>query len=141
MKLFFEAGTVSAADESFAAKYSLASEALQAGRRPSSSRELNELQELQDWHEMGEPEPPPKRRRADDGSSKGVKPIIMEWDEWALAFQSEPVTIDYGRQVPDDAPTTQDLISSGVRLHMAAQPEPLEAETVRSTVGASPDRE
>ncbi|WP_394847926.1 hypothetical protein LZC95_10735 [Pendulispora brunnea] len=140
MKLFFEAGTVSAADESFAGKYGLANDAAAARygvaseavreRRPSSSRELKELKEF---------EPPPKQRRAKEGVP--VKPIIMEWDEWALAFQSEPVTIDYGKQVPDDAPTTQDLISSGIRLHMAAQAESMETETVRSTVGAAPDLE
>ncbi|WP_394822362.1 hypothetical protein [Pendulispora albinea] len=57
-----------------------------------------------------------------------LKPIIMEWDEWQLSFQNDPVVIDYGGQVPDEETTTSDLASSGVRLHLASQDLAAQAE-------------
>lgn len=126
---------MSAADESVAGKYGIAGEAGKYGL--ASEAAARRRAPSPEWFEE---EPATAKRRRDENGVP-VKPIIMEWDEWALAFQSEPVTIDYGKPVPDDAPTTQDLISSGVRLHAEAQAETSETETVRSTMGTTPKME
>ena len=121
LKLFFEAGTVSAADESIAAPKRAHDTETNEGGRPRTPG-------------VAEGEPPSRfgvaegEPRAKSGEARvtpanvSVKPVILEWGEWALSFQNDPVVIDYGR-VPDDAVTTADLSSSGIRLHMSAQAE------------------
>jgi len=102
LKLFFEAGTVSAADESIAAP-----------RRAHGFSSLDP--------NLGKSGVAVASLRGggcrDTGASVPVKPVTMEWAEWALSFQDEPVTIDYGA----GAETTIDLLSSGVRLHPIPQ--------------------
>jgi len=105
LKLFFEAGTVGAADESVGAP-----------RRARRSEKAATV-----------PAAP---------ASKVVKPMTMEWDEWTLAFQGEPVVIDYEGQPTDDAPTTLDLVGSAARVGpdgSAEQEEPMQNPKPRPT--------
>ncbi len=161
MKLFFEAGTVGAADEHIAALRTSRGDA--QGRTPRKAELSTADVPTADVRAADVPtadvraadvraNAAPKesgRHMAAQTSSAGramalpaevriveaphgvrlrdaapVKPVILEWDEWTLAFQQEPVIID-APQVADDEMTMPDLSAVRTVPDVTAEAPPL----------------